>query len=264
MKDQPDVPGDLVPRSTPLETGLDVAAVVTSVVPWLGGPVSAVLGGVSFGRKIDRVCEVLGELATSLEGLEAEVSQEYVRTDDFEDLLERTLRLVADERSAQKRRIYAQFLAGAVESPGEPYDEQLRLLRTLEEIQPDHLRILRALNAPPEGGDGLTGGPEQTLMNRLPDMDVSRIDNLVAQLNDMRVTNLTSLKAMMTFRGSQELRGRITAYGQRFVGYLTEGDTPNKRINRMRRSASMGCKPDGARAMRSALGRRGSEVISRS
>lgn len=226
MKDESDTSRDLVPRSTPVETGLDIAAVVTSIVPWLGGPVSAVLSGVSFGRKMDRVREVLGQVAESLRGLQDEVSEEYVRTEDFEELLERTLRLAADERNEQKRRIYADFLAGAVKSPGEPYDEQLRFLRTLEEMQPDHLLVLQALTSAPEGGDGLAGSPEQTLMKRLPGMEASRIEDLVAQLNDMRVTNLTSLKAMMTFRGSQELRGTITAYGHRFVGYLSDAEAP--------------------------------------
>ncbi len=229
MTEPSDKRRELVPRSTPTETGLDIAAVATSWVPWLGGPVSAILSGVSFGRKIDRVRNVLSEFAEALDGLHSEISEEYVRTEDFEELLERTLRLAADERSAEKRSIYARFLADAVESPGEPYNEQLRFLRTLEEMQPDHLRVLQAMCVPPEGGDGITGSPEQTLMSRLPCMDSDRIDDLVAQLNDMRVTSLTSLKSIMTFRGSQELRGSVTDYGQRFVGYLAEHPPPDEK-----------------------------------
>ncbi len=54
--------GALVPASTRQEVGLDIAAVVTSVVPWLGGPVSVVLGGMAAGRRYKRVSEALGGL----------------------------------------------------------------------------------------------------------------------------------------------------------------------------------------------------------
>jgi hypothetical protein len=216
--------GELVPRPTPAEKGLGIAAVVASAIPWLGGPVSAVLSGVSFGRKVDRVRDVLEQVSEELRGLEAEASKDYVKTEDFEELLEQTLRKVADERSEEKRHIYALFLSDAIRSPGEPYDEQLRYLRTLEALQPDHLRVLKALAAPPEGGDGLMGSPAQTLQQRLPDMGADRITDLVSQTNDLRVTNLTSLNATMTFRGSQQLSQTITPYGQRFLVYVTRGE----------------------------------------
>jgi hypothetical protein len=207
---------DMLPRSTHADTALDAAGVLISAVPWIGGPVNAVLSGV----KLSRVRDVLDRLAAELEGFREQVSQDYVRTEDFEELLERTLRLAADERSELKRTIYAQFLAGDVKTPGESFDEQIRFLRTLEEMGPDHLRVLKALSLAPEGGSGISSSPGQTLKNRLPDIEEDRIGDLVSQLNDMRVTNLTELKTMMTFSGSQDLRHAITNYGQRFLVYL--------------------------------------------
>jgi hypothetical protein len=38
---------------------LDIASFVSSAVPWVGGPVSNVLGGISTGRKIQRVNDLL-------------------------------------------------------------------------------------------------------------------------------------------------------------------------------------------------------------
>lgn len=96
---------ELVPASTPKETALDIAAFVGSAVPWIGGPVSNVLGGMSVGRKLGRVREVLEGLATGLANFQSEVSEKYVRTDEFEDLLEQTLRRAADERAEEKRRL---------------------------------------------------------------------------------------------------------------------------------------------------------------
>jgi hypothetical protein len=215
---------ELVPKRAPGDIALDIATVVSSAVPWLGGPVSAVLGGVSFGRKYDRVREVLNGVADDLREFKSDASQQYVRTEDFEELLERTLRQAADERSEEKRRIYRAFLTDAIESPGEPYNEQLRFLRHLDELQPDHLRVLKALSAAPEGGNGISGSPLQTLSGRLPTIQRDRVEELVGQLNDLRVTDMTSLKTMMTFAGAQDLRHSLTVYGRRLLGLLLHSE----------------------------------------
>lgn len=208
--------------ATKTETALDIAAFVGSAVPWIGGPVSNVLGGMSLGRKLSRVREVLLGLASGLSEFKSEVSEKYVKTEEFEELLEQTLKRAAEERTEEKRRIYAAFLTDVIESPGEPYDEQIRFLRTLEELQPDHLRLLRALCQAPGPKPGMMGSPNQTLRRRLPELDEARIADLLSQLNDLRVTNLTSLKVMMTGHGAEDLRHSVTSYGQRFLRYTIQ------------------------------------------
>ena len=212
----------LVPKTTKSESALDVAAFIGSAVPWIGGPVSNVLSGMSWGRKFARVREVLEGLASDLAEFKSEISEEYVKTEDFEELLEHTLRRVASERNEGKRKIYRAFLTNAIESPGESYDEQIRFLRTLEELQPDHVRIIRALSQTPDPDPGSMGTPIKTLGQRLPELEKERIGELISQLNDLRVTNLTSLKAMMTGSGAADLRHTITPYGKRFLQYIVE------------------------------------------
>lgn len=214
-----DKPSELV-RATKTERALDVVAAVTSVVPWLGGPVSQVLSGMSIERKMERVGEVLSGLAQDLKDLHSEASQTYVRSDQFQDLLERTLRQAADERNDEKRQIYRLFLKGAIESPGEPYDEQRRFLRTLDEMRGDHLRVIRAITQNPEANVSGSGSPIQTLCTRLPDMSQVAITDLVEQLNDMRLTNLRNLTIMMTAHGAADLRHGLTLYGSRFLSFL--------------------------------------------
>lgn len=218
----PDDDQKIVPKKTKAETALDIAAFVGSAVPWIGGPVSNVLSGRSWGRKFERVREVLEGLSSDLSDFESKISEEYVKTEDFEDLLEQTLKRAADERNEEKRKIYRAFLTNAIESPGELYDEQIRFLRTFEELQPDHLLVVRALSQNPEPDPGMMGSPNQTLRKRLPEIDEGRISDIVSQLNDMRITNLTSLKTMMTGHGAADLRYSITPYGQRLLKYIME------------------------------------------
>jgi hypothetical protein len=155
---------------------LDIASLVSSAVPWVGGPVSNVLGGIS------------------------------TRT--------------SEERNENKRKILKSFLVDAVKYPGEQYDDQLRFLKILENVYGDHIKVLQALMMPPDQDPGMMGSPSQTLSERLPDMTDDRINDLVTQLNDLRVSNLQSLNTMMTGGGAQNLTHSVTPLGKQFLKYL--------------------------------------------
>jgi hypothetical protein len=210
------------PPSTGAETALDVASFVTSAVPWMGGPVSAVLSGISTGRKLGRVREVVEGLVEDLRSFKSEVSEKYVKTDEFHELLENTLRRAADERTEEKRRLYRSFLTQAITSGGAPYDEQMKVLRTLDEVQPDHVRVLRALldEPRPEADLGIMGSQLQTLARRLPGLPRDHIERLVGELNDLRLTSLQSLHTMMTAHGAENLRHALTPLGSRFLAFV--------------------------------------------
>jgi hypothetical protein len=210
-----------VPDEPRSDRALDVAAVLASMVPWLGGPIGSVLSGVVTERRRQRIVEVLQELNAALRGLESHVARQYVQTEDFEDLLAETLERVARERSEAKRQVYKRFLVDAIRTPG-GYDEQLDVLRILEQLQPDHLRILAVANQPPKEVGGISGSIEQALRRRLPSLAPDLLERLVMQLDDLRITQLHgSYRVMMTSSGAEDLRSRLTRFGQRLTSYLS-------------------------------------------
>jgi hypothetical protein len=213
---------ELVPISTPAELALDIAAGVSSIAPWVGGPVAQVLNGMSLGRKLERVRTVLMDMASRVKGLEDKPAAEYVKSDEFSELLEKTLRQAADERNEEKRRAYAAFLAGAIASPGESYDDKIRLLRTLEEIQPAHISMLCAMLQPPQPSTSMIGSLSGTLQRRLPGIG-GDIAELAHQLTDMRLATLDHLNTMMTPDGAEHLENYLTPYGKRFIAYIMYG-----------------------------------------
>jgi hypothetical protein len=214
-----------LPASTKPETALDIAAFVGSAIPWIGGPVSNVLTGMSFGRKLERIRDVLEGLTTDLENFKSDVSENYVKTEEFEELLEQTLKRAAEERNDNKRRMYRAFLTETIACPGNNYDNQLRILRTIEVLDPDHVRVLNALAMPPDSNPGSIGSPNQTLARRLPGLGEDRIKELVNQLNDLRLTDLQRLVITMTGHGAADLRRSITPFGYRLMQYIvSRGD----------------------------------------
>jgi dsDNA-binding SOS-regulon protein len=213
---------ELLPTTTTSETIADIATVVASVVPWVGGPVSAVLAGISLNRKIERIRGVLTDMADQIKNVTSEEAKNYVQTEDFQDLLEKTLRQSADERVQEKRKAYAAFLANDISMPGQDYDEKLRILRTLEQVQMDHIRVLKALLQEPDYGSitGSIGSVRQTLEKRLPDLDGTKLIDLAEQLATMRLTNSVMFTTMMTARGAEELQHIVTPYGRRFLEFV--------------------------------------------
>ena len=217
-----DKESELIKTRTSTEISLDIMATISSIAPWIGGPVSNVLSGISIGRKFKRISEVLEGFASDMKDSKSKVSEEYVRKEEFEDLLEQTLKRVVDERNVVKRKIYRAFLTDAVKNPGEDYDEQIRILRALEHLQLNHILVLKALLQEPDPNPLNMGSPNQTLKRRLPEMDEHQIGEMVTQLNDLRITNMGNLKVMMTGHGAENLEHSITAYGKRFLKYILE------------------------------------------
>jgi hypothetical protein len=209
-----------VSTGLPAERALDVAAVLANLVPLIGGSVANIISGISGGRREQRVLAVIQAVSDDLRDFHSKVSEEYVKTEDFEELLENTARRAAQERSEEKRQLYGRFLTTAIKHPGGDYEEQLRVLKTLEEISLDHLQIILALSQTPESGLGIVGSPIQTLRKRLPSYSEAQIEQLVSELNERRLTSLSSLRGMMTPQGAADLRHAVTPYGKRFLSYL--------------------------------------------
>jgi hypothetical protein len=89
---------------SPLPVGLTSASWVRTLADL--SVVASVIGGISGGRKEQRILEVVQGVSDDLSDFKSQVAEEYVKTEDFEELLENTLRRVAQERSAEKRRLY--------------------------------------------------------------------------------------------------------------------------------------------------------------
>lgn len=210
----------------------ELASTVMAAGAGLAHPIaSAVLGVIgyaigSFGaeRKMQRIISFVNEVQERVTQIDSQISADYVRSDEFAELTEQVLEEVASERNEEKRQLYAAFLADVTASPSaQPYDERIKFIRVLSELQGDHLRILKAYMQPPNYSTNVVvGSIRQTLEERLPGMRTKHIEELVRELGDMRILDSGGIGTMMTGRGAQELQNRITPLGQRFTKYLSE------------------------------------------
>ena len=191
----------------------DLLSLSSSVIPTLGGPISNIFSSISVNRKIERVKEVIHGLSKDLDGFKSEVSEEYVQTEEFEELFEQTLIKSANERNRQKRQLFRNFLEKSIKNPTVNYDEQVRFLRVIEDMQIDHLRIIRSLiERPQEDTDGVKGLQLPSLLAILEDMDRDRARDLIIHLNSLCVTELRTEGDLLIF----------TPFGKRFINFIME------------------------------------------
>ena len=108
-------------------------------------------------------------------------------------------------------------------NPTEPYDDKVRMLKLIDELQPDHIRLLRAIDMDPNPNPGGgSGSPGETLRRRLTGDIHQRIGELLTDLQTMGIATLTNLNTMMTSGGAENLRHSITAVGRRLLRYMAE------------------------------------------
>jgi pyruvate-formate lyase-activating enzyme len=191
----------------------------------VGGVVSNVLSGLATGRRFERVREVILAVAKDLKELESSIREDYVKSDEFEDLLTETLERVYRERNEEKRQLFRCFLVKSATTTEESYDERLRFLRDLEELQYDHIRMLEAVlkypfTVPGVDPDDLPPVSIDEILNlRLRGMDKERVRDLADELTMRRIARLDSTDSVI----GDDLRDRLTPYGDRLCKFIIKG-----------------------------------------
>jgi hypothetical protein len=95
----------LAQAKTPQECALDAAALITSFLPVVGGSISAILNAESNEKRWKRLEEFLLGVYDDLAKVKGKV-KDADGSEEFEALLEETLRKVAGEPLSEKRELY--------------------------------------------------------------------------------------------------------------------------------------------------------------
>lgn len=200
-------------KQSKTEMVTDLLSIGSSAIIWVGGPISGVLSKITANRKFKRIYDVIEEVVLDLDGFKSEASENYVKTEEFEELTEKILIKTAEERNQKKRELFRRFLLKTIKSPSTDYAEQIRYLRIIEEMQIDHLKIIKTLIEKSNlEGEKNQGVQLPALLSNLPEMKREQARDLIIHLNNLCVTEITSKDSAVIF----------TEFGRRFVKYLLD------------------------------------------
>lgn len=202
----------------------ELFAIVSSAAPWIGGPISGVICGIATDLKIKRVTQFIKDVLAYVDNLHTQESEEFVKTEDFVDIFDKTAQAVADERSENKRNLFANYILNNIAVPKISYDLRLKCLRLLEEINTQHLDLLEALLRKPTQVemDMSMGAPSTTIERRAPHLR----GNLLAIIHETNTLGLTDIKGnylntTMTGGGAAKLEHAVTPLGKNLISFIT-------------------------------------------
>jgi len=215
---------------TPRETTGKIAAIALNAVPVIGGILSDIANEFISNRQNRRLNEFLINLAEKLQDVSARINKEFIRTTDFQDLVEDIFAKASETRQQVKLEAFRNIFINTVLSDQPSYDEAAEIAALVHQWQPRHIILLKILSDPRAAdkemrnvvgqGSGIATSISQILKKLLPEWDDDQIERTWQDLYDAKIHRTPGTKTMITDQGIGQLENRLTEYGHKVVSYL--------------------------------------------
>jgi hypothetical protein len=222
---------DLPLKTTTGEKAGEVVAIALNAVPIAGGVMSDIAGAIISKRQNRRLNQFLVTLADNLKSLESRVNEDFLRTEEFQDLAEDIFSKAAETRQQEKLDAFRAILVNTVLSDSPTYDEAAEIADLVNGWQPRHIILMHILADPVAAdqkmgnavgpGGGLTTSISTILHKLLPEWDDDQIDRTWKELYDVQMHRTPGTKTMMTDQGINQLQNRLTDFGVKVARYLS-------------------------------------------
>ena len=217
-------------RPTTGEEIIEVAGMLSNAFPVVGGVLSSVALFSVSERRWERLVDFLRAVEEKLEHLKSvSADQEEV----VAEILERVIR----ERSQEKRDCFRNILLNAVEDEEMEYDEVIEMVRLVEQLTPNHIRLLSVLRDPVKADERLGGivardtanfymGPHVTFLRPFfPDWGDERLSRAWADLERFNILSQGYPSAMGSTFTLQGLSNYVSGFGRSVANYILDSDS---------------------------------------
>lgn len=189
-------------------------------VPVIGGVVATFISEYVPRQRQQRLVGFVQDLSREFAAEQERIDREFVRTKDFDRMVEDVLDRVQTVRNEEKLGYWAALLAGVATTDRPNPTDRDRMIQTLDDLRPEHLRLLHVIATTTEGPPNLyMGGVNATLDWKMPDVPNDEARRL---WNELARTGVVGdyPSGMMTREGAGNLTVRLTPYGRVFVRLL--------------------------------------------
>jgi hypothetical protein len=190
------------------------------LVPVVGGVVATFISEYVPRKKQERLVEFVQDLSREFTAEQERIDREYVKTHDFDRMVEDVLDRVQTVRNEEKLGYWAALLAGVATTDRPTTSDRDRMIQTLDDLRPEHLRLLHVIATTSEPPPNLyMGGVNATLTWRMPDVAEDEARRLWGELARTGVV-ADYPSGLMTAQGAGNLTVRLTPFGREFVKLL--------------------------------------------
>jgi hypothetical protein len=191
-----------------------------NAVPVLGGVVATFISEYVPRRKQARLVGFVEDLGREFEAERDRIDAEFVRSSEFDRMVEDVLDRVQQVKNEEKLSYWAALLAGVARTDRPALSDRERMIETLDDLRPSNLRLLHVIATTRQGPPDLyMGGVSHTLKWKMPDVPE---DDFRRDWADLAREDLVQSypSGMMTAEGAGNLAVRLTNYGREFVRLL--------------------------------------------
>lgn len=202
------------------DRALVVGIAALNLIPLVGGVVATLISELIPRRKQVRLVGFVQELSRLFEEEHDRVDAEFVRSTEFDRMVEDVLDRVQQVKNEEKLGYWAALLAGVATTDRPEQSDRERMIETLDGLRVSNLRLLNVIASTRAARPGLyMGGVMDTLRWKLPDVSE---DDIRRDWVDLARFDLVQSypSGTMTAQGAGDLTVRQTSYGRAFVRLL--------------------------------------------
>ena len=193
---------------------------IASCIPIIGGVGTSIWSDISADRKAQRLKVFLNDLDNELKKNTARINNDLVSKEDFVDVFEMTAKKIAVERSEEKREAFKNILLNGILTPNHTYDELENQIRILDQLNSDHIIVLKIFSSKKEVSGANTF--HKFFKEILPGWEFDYIKDHLGDLENLRLIDniIGNFQTMFTIVNFETVRSRLTSRGISFLYFI--------------------------------------------
>jgi hypothetical protein len=208
---------------------LNILKAGLGTAPFTGGIASLMTDYIPSAR-MQRLETFAEEVAEDLNRLQDRVDTDYIGTDDFAFMFEKCFRAAAENPQREKLESFRGILVNSAIRKDLREEEKEYFLSLVMSLSTVHIRILRFMSTPDEylqaaaiPAAKIQGGFSDFFPVALPGIQIDVIKSAFADVHSYGLINTDRgiFGTMTAGQGLQLLRGRVTEFGMRFIGFCS-------------------------------------------
>lgn len=212
------------------DNNLHYLASLLNLFPVVGGMLCSLATIHIPNHRVERIETFTKKIAADLESVSEKIDEEYVKSEEFGMIFQKTYQGVSNTHRQEKLTLYQNLLTKSFTTKPN-IDRIENYLRAIDNLTATDIRVLSAflktdleIQAITRGQYDSMGSLIGTLKKLLPDIDEEEIKNSVRRLDQENITTNVSGSLMMTMSGvgATSLNGRLSNYGRGFVEYVMQ------------------------------------------
>ena len=217
-----------------IEEIVEIVSLAFEPIPYVGGFLASSASYYIQQRKNARLNDFLLDLAERVSEIQEYINQDFVSTDDFNNLVEEILEAASQTRQNEKLEAFRTILINTITQSHPNYDEALEICRLVQKWEPRHIEMLKIFWDPRsadeqmgnilEKSSGSFTSIMQIFSKLLPDWSQEQIERTLQDLYTDHIHGTTHLRTTITDKGFHQIEGRITDFGKRVSKYIINPD----------------------------------------